>query len=255
MPALLRGEQVSKYFGGLAAVDHVDFEIKRGEILGLIGPNGAGKTTLLNLISGVYPLSDGEIWFEDRRLDGLKPHQITKLGIGRTFQIVKPFSRMTVKDNVMIGALFGSGEHRVDISSAREKAEEMLEFVGLLEKKDLSAREITVPDRKGLELARVLAMEPKLLLLDETMAGLNPREIEEVMDLICKVNESGITVLVIEHVMKAVMGISHRVFVLHHGKKIATGTPEEVANDERVIKAYLGERYAAARRPAGASPL
>ncbi len=240
----MEGKGVTKSFGGLAAVDNVDFEVEEGEILGLIGPNGAGKTTLLNCISGVFPLTSGEIHFQGQSLAGLKPHQIARLGIGRTFQIVEPFASMTIRENVMVSALFGHGGARRSVADARKKADEVLDFLKMGDKADLSAQGITVPGLKRVEFARALAMEPKLLLLDEVMAGLNPSEIDEIMALIRQVRATGITIVVIEHIMKAIMGCCDRILVLHHGRKVAIGTPEEIASNEAVIAAYLGERYA-----------
>lgn len=250
---ILEGMGVTKHFGGLAAVDNVDLQVEEGEILGLIGPNGAGKTTLLNCISGVFRLTSGDILFQGISLVGLKPYQIAARGIGRTFQIVEPFSSMTVKENVMVSALFGKDGKDRSVADGRRRAEEVLDYLGMAHLADSSGREITVPDMKKLEFARALALEPKLLLLDEVMAGLNHTEVEETMGLIQKVRAEGITILVIEHVMKAIMGVCHRVMVLHHGKKIALGTCEEIGSDEAVIKAYLGERYAARQRQAQAS--
>jgi len=248
MAALLELRQVSKHFGGLPAVDQVDFALEQGEIVGVIGPNGAGKTTLLNCISGLEPLTTGQISFKGRRIDTLKAHEIAELGIGRTFQIVKPFTGLTVKENVAVGALYGRAGRAQSVKEAMRRAQEILEQVSLAHKSSHLTSEVTIPDRKRLELARALAMEPELLLLDEVMAGLNPRETDDIMLLIQEINRSGKTVLIIEHVMRAIMGISHRIVVLHHGKLIATGTPQEIADDDRVIEAYLGERYAAAKR-------
>ena len=238
---------MTKNFGGLTAVSEVDFEIIEGEIFGLIGPNGSGKTTLLNLINGIFPITDGEIHFGGQRLNGLRPHQITHLGIGRTFQIVRAFEGMTVKENALVGSLFGTKKEK-NISKAMKEVEEVLDFVGLGAKRHYKISEITIADRKRLELARALVMNPKLLLLDEVMAGLNPREIEGLMEIILTVNRKGITVLVIEHVMKAVMGISQRIMVLHHGRRIALGSPKEIAENEEVIKSYLGEKFARRER-------
>ena len=238
---LLEGERVSKFFGGLAAVNNVDFRIEEQEILGLIGPNGAGKTTLFNVITGVYRPTSGRIRFRGEDITGLKPHVICDKGIGRTFQLVRPFLNMTALQNVMVGALFGRGGK--DMASAEERAYELLEFMGLKGKENVLAKSLTLVERKRLEIARALAGEPELLLLDEVVAGLNPTETAETMALIKKIRDLGITVFMVEHIMKAVMGISDRVMVLHHGEKIAEGTPEEVASDQRVIEAYLGEEY------------
>lgn len=251
MEILLKGENISKYFGGLAALSDLTFQIERGEIVGLIGPNGAGKTTLVNVVTAVYPASKGKIQFREADITHAKPYQVGRMGIARTFQIVKPFSRMTVKENVLIGALFGKSGMKRTTQEALKKAEEVLEFIGLGDKRDFPVEETTIPDRKRLELAKALAMEPDLLFLDEVMAGLRPKEMEDVMALIKELNRNGITILLIEHVMKAIMGISHRVVVLHEGRLIAGGTPEEISGDEKVIRAYLGSRYAK-RREEGA---
>lgn len=248
MEILLKGENVSKYFGGLAALSDLTFQIEKGEIVGLIGPNGAGKTTLVNVITGVYPVSKGKIRFREEDITHAKPYHIGRMGIARTFQIVKPFSGMTVKENVLIGALFGKSGMKRTIKEALKKVEEVLEFIGLEKKKDFPVEETTIPDRKRLELAKALAMEPEILFLDEVMAGLRPKEMEDVMGLIKELNQNGITILLIEHVMKAIMGISDRVIVLHEGRLIAGGTPEEISKDEKVIKAYLGSRYAKSRK-------
>jgi branched-chain amino acid transport system ATP-binding protein len=243
---ILRGEGVTKHFGALKAVSNVDFEVRRGEILGIIGPNGAGKTTFLSLINGTLPFTRGEIYFKNEKISGLKPYEIAERGVSRTFQIVKPFPGMTVLENVSIGALFGKDKIK-DASTAREKTRSILARVNLEGKEDLRVEHLNISERKRLELARALAMDPELLLLDEVMAGLNTSEVETVMDLIRELNREGRTILVIEHVMKAIMGISHRVMVLHHGEKIAEGAPGAVTSDENVISAYLGERYAKMR--------
>jgi len=248
MGALLELRRVSKHFGGLAAVDEIDFDVEQGEIVGVIGPNGAGKTTLLSCISGLHQLTEGQILFSGQRIDSLKPHEIARLGMGRTFQVVKPFVGLTVKENVAVGAIYGRAGRSNSVSAALDLAMRVLERVGLDHKADHPTDEITIPDRKRLELARALAMEPELLLLDEVMAGLNPRETDEIMELIRGINQTGITIMVIEHVMRAIMGISHRIVVMHHGRLIAKGTPREVADDDRVIEAYLGERFAEAKR-------
>jgi branched-chain amino acid transport system ATP-binding protein len=252
MSVLLEGKKVSKYFGGLPAVDEVDFHIEAGEICGFIGPNGAGKTTLVNLITGVFRVTRGEIWFKGQNITSLPSHVIGKMGLARTYQIVKPFSGMTVKENVLIGALHGKSGRGKRIKEASRRAEELMELLGLTPKKDIDIAETTIPDRKKVELAKALAMDPELLLLDEVMSGLNSTEVEEMMEIIRDLKKKqGITLLVIEHVMKAIMGISDRIFVLHHGKKICEGTPDRVIADEQVIKAYLGERYARAKAREG----
>ena len=244
---MLSGRRVSKTFGALKAVWDVDFDVKKGEILGIIGPNGAGKTTLLSMINGTLSLTKGTIRFKDEVISGLKPFRIAELGISRTFQIVKPFPGMTLLENVSIGALFGKDKIR-DAKEAREKTRAILSTVNLGDQENVAVENLNISERKRLELARALAMDPELLLLDEVMAGLNTAEINWIMDLIRRLNEKeGRTILVIEHVMKAIMGISHRIMVLHHGQKIAEGTPEQISNDEKVISAYLGERYAKRR--------
>ncbi|MBE3585090.1 ABC transporter ATP-binding protein [Desulfofundulus thermocisternus] len=238
--SFLEVKNIVKNFGGLRAVNDISFTVKQGEILGLIGPNGSGKTTIFNLINGFYPLTSGEIYFQGRRIDGLPPHKICALGIGRTFQVVKPLKRMTVLENVMAGAFL----HTTSVSKARSKALEVLEFCGLYHRKDMDAKNLTIADRKRLEIARALATEPKLLLLDETAAGLNPKETEEAINIILKIREIGITIIIVEHIMKVIMGISDRILAISFGREIALGTPREVANHPEVIKAYLGEAYA-----------
>jgi branched-chain amino acid transport system ATP-binding protein len=248
---ILNGQGVTKTFGALKAVWNVDFEVKEGEILGIIGPNGAGKTTLLSMINGTLTLTRGTITFKDRIISGLKPFRIAEQGISRTFQIVKPFPGMTLLENVSLGALFGKDKIR-DAREAREKTRAILSTVNLSAQENVPVENLNISERKRLELARALAMDPELLLLDEVMAGLNTAEISWIMDLIRKLNEEeGRTILVIEHVMKAIMGISHRIMVLHHGQKIAEGPPEQISNDESVIAAYLGERYAKRRGSSG----
>ncbi len=236
---ILKGEKVRKYFGGLAAVSYVDFEINQGEVVGLIGPNGAGKTTLLNLISGALRTSAGEIKFKSQRISGLKPHQICKLGIARTFQSVQLFSNMTVLDNVFLGSICGTRTSRSTLDTKR-KAVALLEFVGLSGEKSELAKNLPIAQQKRLEVARALATTPELLLLDEVMAGLNPTEIMGSINLIKEINHQGITILMVEHVMRAIMSISDRIIVLHHGEKIADSTPQEIIKDRKVIETYLG---------------
>ncbi|MEM2925577.1 MAG: ABC transporter ATP-binding protein [Methanocellales archaeon] len=239
---LLEVSNISKSFGGIKAVKNVSFTIEEGEIVGLIGPNGSGKTTLFNLINGIYPPNDGKIYFQGKDITNLKPHERCELGIGRTFQIVKPFLNMTALENVAVGALFG-GKSVKSERDANKKAWEILELVGIAHKASSLARDLTLTEQKRLELAKALATEPKLLLLDEVVAGLSPAAAIEAMNLVKKVHETGVTVFVIDHVLRAVMGFSDRVIVLDQGEKIAEGKPEEIANDRRVIEAYLGERY------------
>jgi branched-chain amino acid transport system ATP-binding protein len=231
----------TKDFGGLKAVDEVSFDVGAGEIVGLIGPNGAGKTTVFNLITGFIVPDSGEILYEGNSLVGLKPHDICKLGITRSFQIVKDFSEMTVLENVMVGAF------RLTKNSkrARKEAHDILDSQGLIHLKDRRASLLTISDRKRLEISRALATKPRLLLLDEPMGGMNPTEVNNMMGLIRKIQERGIAVVIIEHVMKAMMSISHRIIVLNSGRKIAEGTPGEVSQNREVLKAYLGEDYLA----------
>ena len=236
----LEGQGVTKYFGGLAAISNVDFHIDRGEIVGLIGPNGAGKTTLFNLISGALPISSGEIRFKGNKLNGLKPHRVCKAGIARTFQEIKIFGNMPVFQNVLVGAFFGS-PNRISAADAAREASQALEFVDLSAMAGDSIQDLTLVNQKRVEVARALATRPELLLLDELMAGLNPAEVSEAMELVTKIRDTGITIFVVEHVMKAIMGICGRVMVLHHGEKIAEGTPQEIAANKKVIEIYLGE--------------
>jgi branched-chain amino acid transport system ATP-binding protein len=238
----LRG--VTKRFGGVAAVDRVSFEVAKGDIVGVIGPNGAGKTTLLNCISGVYRLDGGDILLNGSSIAGLAPHRVARLGIGRTFQIVKPFGSMTARENVGIGALFGSRHERRSVKESFALADEVLELVGLKPKADHPVSALTIPDRKRLEVARAVATRPQLLLLDEVMAGLNNVEIDEALDMVRAVHATGVTVLLIEHVMRVIVGVCRRAIVLESGHVLADGEPEVVLRDERVIQAYLGERYA-----------
>jgi branched-chain amino acid transport system ATP-binding protein len=237
---ILEGQGVTKNFGGLAAVSHVDFHVDQGEIVGLIGPNGAGKTTLFNLISAALPFKIGEIRFKGQKLNGLKPHQICKMGIARTFQQTKIFAFMPVVQNVLVGAFFGT-PNRVSAADAAREASQALEFVGLSAMSTVLAKDLTLVNQKRVELARALATKPELLLLDELMAGLNPAEISEAMELVRKIRDKGITVFMVEHVMKAIMGVCGRVMVLHHGEKIAEGTCNEIACNKQVIEIYLGE--------------
>jgi len=237
---ILEGQGVTKYFGGLAAVSNVDFHVDQGEILGLIGPNGAGKTTLFNLISAALPLSSGEIRFKGQKLNGLKPHLICQMGVSRTFQETKVFGNMPVLQNVLVGAFFGT-PIRVSGAAAAREAAQSLEFVGLSALSTTPIQDLTLGNQKRVEVARALATKPELLLLDELMAGLTPAEVGEAMELVTKIRDRGITILMVEHVMKAIMGISERVMVLHHGEKIAEGTCNEISCNKTVIDIYLGE--------------
>lgn len=237
---ILEGQGVTKYFGGLAAVSNVDFHVDQGEIVGLIGPNGSGKTTLFNLISGAFPISSGEIRFKGQKLNGLKPHQICKMGVSRTFQETKVFSNMSVLQNVLVGAFFGTPT-RVSGAAAASEATHALEFVGLSAMSAIPIKDLTLVNQKRVEVARALATKPELLLLDELMAGLNPAEVSEAMELVTRVRDKGITILMVEHVMRAIMGICGRIIVLHHGEKIAEGTCNEISCNKTVIDIYLGE--------------
>jgi len=239
---ILELKGISKSFGGLKAVEDFSLDMKEGEILGLIGPNGAGKTTVFNCIAGVYPPTSGEIYFKGENITHQKPWTLCRKGLARTFQIVKPFSSRTVLYNVTVGA-FATTDKRVE---AEGKALELLRRLHIDDLKDVRAGNLTIAHRKRLEIARALATEPKLLLLDEVMAGLRPTEVDEMVKIIQELRENGMTIFVIEHIMRAIMALSDRVAVLHFGTKIAEGTPKEIASDERVIKAYLGEEYGTA---------
>ncbi|WP_243302033.1 ABC transporter ATP-binding protein [Geothrix oryzisoli] len=238
--AILEIKSVSKFFGGLAANSDVSFSVEQGTIMGLIGPNGAGKTTLFNCITGYYPPSRGEVIFDGRRMNGLQPDKVCMLGMVRTWQKVRPLAKLSVIDNVMVGAL----AHTSSLKHARELAMEQLKVVRLEHREDFLAGGLPIGERKKLEVARALATKPKLLLLDEVMGGLNPAESEEIIQLILDIKAQGLTQMVIEHDMKAIMRISDRIVVLTSGEKLTEGTPQEVVSNQDVIDAYLGESHA-----------
>jgi branched-chain amino acid transport system ATP-binding protein len=239
--SILEGKEVTRYFGGLAAVSEVDFFVEQDEVLGLIGPNGAGKTTLFNLISAALAPTSGKIAFKGEDITGIKPYKVCRMGVARTFQTVKTFANMPVFQNVLLGSFFGTS-NTVSSTDAIRQASELLEFVGLSTVKDAPAKDLTLANQKRLEVARALATKPELLLLDEIMEGLNSTEVAQAMELITRIRGRGVTIIMIEHVMKAIMNLCDRILVLHHGEKIAEGTPQEIATSEKVIRVYLGER-------------
>jgi branched-chain amino acid transport system ATP-binding protein len=239
---LLELKNVRKHFGGIKAIENFSLTVAEGEIVGLIGPNGAGKSTLFNCVAGVFPPTFGEILFQGERINRQKPWDLCRKGLARTFQIVKPFASRTVLYNVMVGAFAGTDKR----SEAERRAHEVLAHLNMDHLADRRAGNLTIADRKRLEIAKALATRPKLLLLDEVMAGLRPTEVDEMVAIIKRLREGGMTIFVIEHIMRAIMALSDRIAVLHFGTKIAEGSPQEIARDERVIKAYLGEDYGAA---------
>ncbi len=239
--SLLEIRDVSKRFGGLVALTDVSYPVNKGEILGLIGPNGSGKTTLFNVVNGFYPPTKGQVLFKGKQISHLQPYQICKLGIGRTFQVVRPLQRMTVLDNVIASAFLWAK----DKAGAEKIALEAIHFTGLYEDRYLVSKGLPLGKRKKLEIARALATQPEMLLLDESFAGLNPSEQNELIDIIRQIRAKGITIMVIEHHMKIIMSLSDRIVVLNYGQRIAEGTPKEIGSNPLVIEAYLGETESA----------
>jgi len=235
--ALLEVTGITKRFGGLCAVNQLNLSLDKGQILGLIGPNGAGKTTAFNMISGFYQPDEGEIIFDGKDITGLRPDQVCKLGVTRTFQVVKPFPQLSVLDNVMIGAYNRTNDRK----ESKEKAEDIIEFLGMQDFKEMTAGSLSVAHRKRLEVAKALATDPKIVLLDEAMAGLRPTETNEMIGLVRQISRQGIALLLVEHVMRVIMSLAERIVVIHHGEKIAEGEPQQIVQDKAVIDAYLGE--------------
>jgi branched-chain amino acid transport system ATP-binding protein len=252
--AFLSIENVAMHFGGLHALDDVSFEVERGSVVGLIGPNGSGKTTLMNVVSGVYKPTHGNVMFNGRRIADVPTYAVCRLGIARTFQVVKPFANLTVRENVAVGAMYGRNGGERSARASFERAQELCEIVGLSHAAGRLASELTVPSRKRLEVAKALALDPEVLLLDEVMAGLNATEVDEALRLLRTVNEGGVTLIIVEHLMKAIASISTTIVVLAEGKKIAQGAPAEVLASPRVVEAYLGTRYAARQAQREAPP-
>ncbi len=241
--ALLEVKNISKFFGGLKAVNKLSFSLEKGELLGMIGPNGAGKTTAFNMIAGYFAPDAGAVFFNGENITGLRPWDACRKGVVRTFQLSKPFGNLSVCDNIMVGTFY----HQKNRLRAKKKAEEIMEFIEMTGQSNIEGYNLTAFDRKKLELGRALATGPQLLLLDEVVAGANPHEAAAMMELIKRVQKKGITILIVEHVMKVIMGLSDRLVVLHHGEKLAEGSPDEISRNEKVLKAYLGEKYARTR--------
>ena len=235
--ALLEANDITKRFGGLVAVGNLSLSVDKGQILGLIGPNGAGKTTPFNMISGFYKADEGEVIFDGEDITGLRPDQICKLGLTRTFQVVKPFPHLSVLDNVMVGAYNRTN----DSNESKKKAKEIIDFLGMQKMEGMTAGSLSVAHRKRLEVAKALATDPKIILLDEAMAGLRPTETDEMIELVRQISRQGIALLLVEHVMRVIMSLAERIVVIHHGEKIAEGTPQQICQDKAVIDAYLGE--------------
>lgn len=235
--ALLEARGITKRFGGLVAVDNFDITVESGEIVGLIGPNGAGKTTAFNLISGFLQSTDGNVCFDEKNITNMRPDQICKLGLARTFQVVKPFAQLSVRENIMVGAYNRTNSKSV----AGKKTDEIISFLDMERVAGEPAGSLSVAYRKRLEIAKTMATEPKIILLDEGMAGLRPNETDEIIELVRQVNQSGISMLIVEHVMRVIMTLAERIVVIHHGKRLAEGTPKEIVNNQEVIDAYLGE--------------
>ena len=247
---ILTIENVSKRFGGLLALNKVNMSVNPGEIFGIIGPNGAGKTTLFNVINGVYPPSEGHIKFRGEDVTASPPYDMSKRGLARTYQVVRPLTELTVRENVTVGACFG--RENLPLEKAEKVADEVIDFVGLTQRSDMLSGKLNVAQKKRLEMARALAARPVMILLDEVLAGLNPQEVADMLAVVRKIREQGVTILMIEHLMHAVMNLSDRVFVLDYGAQIAEGTPQEISNHPKVIEAYLGDPKVAERFLEGA---
>lgn len=234
---LLEAKGLTKRFGGLVAVNNLSLTVEKGQIVALIGPNGAGKTTAFNMISGFYKPNEGEVFFDGQNITGLRPDQVCKLGLARTFQVVKPFPELSALDNVMVGAYSRTNDNHI----AREKSREILDFLGMGGMEKQLAGSLPIAGRKRLEIAKALATDPKIILLDEAMAGLRPKETDEIIELVRKISQQGVSLLLVEHVMRVIMSLADRIVVVHHGEKLAEGEPRAIVQDKAVIDAYLGE--------------